>query len=224
MQDRYCLPVIKPSQAEVLETVEKHAARYGFFEVWVDYIDDFEVDFASKLVDKYPGRIVFVFRQRNLEPIKMPAKQRLEVLDTLSGKDCLVDLDITCQKQDLEQAKDKGLKTIVSYHNYENTPPDEELSAIIAQIKSYSPYIVKLSTFCKGSSDALRLVKLNADLLQDNQKCIVLGMGEAGKITRVFGALWANELIFIPSTLDESSAPGQLTREEFDKIMERINQ
>lgn len=223
MQNKYCLPVIKTSKEEVLRAIEDNQTDYGYFEIWTDYIEDFEISFAEELIEKFPGRLVFVLRRQNLNPIKMPVDNRFKLLEALGNKDCLVDLDISCQQDDLEYAKSKKLKTIVSYHNYEKTPSDKELFEIISKIKSYTPYIVKVSTMCSDSEDALRLFKLKSDLLQNNEKHIVLGMGKAGKITRIFGALWDNELIFIPETKDEASAPGQISREEFDKIMERIN-
>ncbi len=221
MQSKYCLPIIKPSKAEVLSIIEQSKSSYGYFEVWVDYIEAFETSFAPELVYKFPGRVVLVFRRQNLEPIKMPTEQRFKVLDAVSGKDCLVDLDITCQTEDLAYIKGKDIKKIGSYHNYENTPPDAKLQEIVSEIKSYSPYISKLSTYCEQASDALRLINIKKDFLETGQKHIVLGMGKEGEITRVFGALWGNELIFIPESSEEASAPGQITRTEFEKIMER---
>jgi 3-dehydroquinate dehydratase type I len=223
MQGKYCLPIIKPGINEVIQSIEANEQNYGFFEIWLDYIGDLNDQAMMELIDKYPGRLVFVFRRQNLEDIKMPVKERLKLLDKLSGKDCLVDLDINCQKEDLDYAKAKDLKTIVSYHNYEETPADTKLAQIAGTIKSYKPYALKVSTFCNEASDAFRLIGFKKDLLEMGERHIVLGMGKEGEITRVFGALWGNELIFIPEAINEASAPGQLTREEFDKIMERVS-
>lgn len=222
MQDRYCLPIIKNGVKEVAQSIEANKQKYSFFELWLDYIEDLSDEAIMKLVEKYPGRLVLVFRRQNLEDIRMPVEKRLKLLEMLYGKDCLVDLDISCQKEDLDYAKAKGLKTIVSYHNYEETPAGPKLSEIISTIRSYKPYTLKISTFCNETSDAYRLIGLKKDFLESGERHIVLGMGKEGEITRIFGALWGNELIFIPEAINEASAPGQITREDFDKIMERI--
>lgn len=225
MKEKYCLPITKPSKADVSETIERLKDEYGYFEVWLDYIEDFEADFISDLIDRYPDRLILVFRRKNLEPIKMPLAQRIEVLDKATHKSCLVDLDITVQTEELNYLKNSGKdkNLLCSYHNYESTPPYDELEKIVAKMEAYSPGIIKLSTMCNSADDALRLIKLKVRFLENERKHIVLGMGEEGKITRVFGALWGNALIFIPETEEEASAPGQITRQEFDKIMERIN-
>lgn len=226
MQNKYCLPIIKPGQKAVLETIENTIDNYGYFEIWIDYIEDFDNVFITDLVNKYPGRIVVVFRRQKLQPIKMPVSQRLKILDGLSAKDCLIDLDITCQNEDLNYIDENKLKIkkIVSYHNYDETPDNEKLAGIAAEIKSRTPYIFKISAMCNSASDALRLIGIKKDLLENGEKHIILGMGKDGEITRVFGALWANALIFIPETLNEASAPGQISRADFDKIMKRVNQ
>lgn len=222
MKDKYCLPIINPDLGEIRRKIEASEPDYGYFEIWVDYIEGFEAGSLISLIDEYPGRIVVVFRRQNLEPIKMPAEQRLKLLDSLSGKDCLVDLDITCQKEDLEYARDKDFKKIVSYHNYEATPEDAELAKTVDTIKSYAPFILKISAMCNEASDAIRLIRVKKTFMESGEKHIILGMGKEGEITRVFGALWGNALIFIPETTNEASAPGQISREEFDKIMERV--
>jgi 3-dehydroquinate dehydratase len=43
-------------------------------------------------------------------------------------------------------------------------------------------------------------------------------MGEHGLVTRIFGTLWGNPIVFAPVTSSHASAPGQLTREEFAEI------
>jgi 3-dehydroquinate dehydratase-1 len=225
MKNRYCLPIIKTSKSEVSATIEQLTDKYGYFEIWLDYIEDFDLDFISGLINKYPDRIILVLRRKNLEPTKMSDDQRRTVLDTITGENCLVDLDISVQTQELDYLKNSGKdkNLICSYHNYESTPADDELAKIEETMEAYSPGIIKFSAMCNSSDDALRLIKLKVKFLEKNRRHIVLGMGEEGKITRVFGALWGNALIFIPETEEESSAPGQITRQEFDKVMERIN-
>jgi 3-dehydroquinate dehydratase len=66
--------------------------------------------------------------------------------------------------------------------------------------------------------DALKLLLLQQNLAVQKKKHIVLGMGEFGTITRVYGTLWGNELIYAPIVKQEASAPGQLTKKELKDI------
>lgn len=224
MQNKYCLPIIKSSKAEILNSIEQSEPNYGFFEVWLDYIEDFDISFVSDLIAKFPGRIILVFRRQNLEPIKMVVEQRFKILDEASGKDCLVDLDISCQLEDLDYAAKDGLQLnkVVSFHDYERTPDDDGLKAKLDAIKSHNPAIIKLSTFCDTKKDALRLLNLQQELAENNQKHIILGMGENGQITRIFATLWGNELAFVPEAIENESAKGQIPRDKFERIIKEL--
>lgn len=222
MQSKYCLPIIKASKSEILTLLSQKDNDYGYFEIWIDYVADLDADFIDELLSKYEGRLVFIFRRKDLSEQVLEKAMKLEIFNKLANKKCYIDLDIYHQKEDLSTAK--NLNLIISYHNYDETPDDETLDKIVNEIKSYKPSIVKISTMCVKPNDSLRLLRVKRDLLVQGQKHIVLGMGELGKVTRVFGALWGNELIFIPENDKDSSAPGQISRAEFDKIIERIKQ
>lgn len=224
MQSKYCLPIIVPGLDETAQKIETNEPNYGYFEIWLDYVDNLEIAGLKNLLDKYPGRIILVFRRQNLEPIKMPAEKRRGVLQAVASSDCLVDFDITSQTEDLNYVTESGLqlKKIVSFHDYKQTPGDIELAEKIKQIETFEPHIIKLSTYCNSKEDALRLLELERQLAKENKPHIVLGMGENGQITRVFATLWGNALAFVPENTGEESAKGQITREKFEKIMKEL--
>lgn len=219
MKDKYCLPIIKDSEAEVLSTIKAYGANYGYFEIWLDYIEDLRTEFLSTLLREYPGKLVFVFRRKNLQKTKLDLKQQSEVIKIFESQDCLVDLDVYDQKELIEKAKDLNLKRIISYHNYKKTPDENSLEKILSDIKERDPEIIKVSTFCRSKSDALVLLKLMLELKAAGEKHIILGMGKNGLVTRLYGTLWGNELTFITERKKDASAPGQLTRAEFEKFL-----
>jgi 3-dehydroquinate dehydratase-1 len=110
------------------------------------------------------------------------------------------------------------IQSIVSYHNYTRTPSDRQLRQIIQRMETHDPAVYKIATSCATPSDAVRLLSLLLELKAASRRCIVLGMGEHGVVTRIFGTLWGNELIFAPDSAGTMSAPGQLTRQQLDAI------
>jgi len=93
------------------------------------------------------------------------------------------------------------------------------LQGIVADMEKYKPAVYKIATMCKSKVDALLLLNLLLFLKSKKRRFIVLGMGKEGVITRVFGTLWGNELVFAPETRAKQSAPGQLTRAQMKQIM-----
>ena len=219
----YCLPIIKHSKADVLSKL-KEASKDDFyqkFEIWLDYINGVDRLFIDEILQKYPDKIVFVFRRQNLKKPKLNLDSQLNLLSRMQ-KNCLVDMDVYDQKELIAKSNNLKLKKIISYHNYKETPADEKLRENIIDIEAHTPEIIKLAAFCRTKTDALRLLKLMLELKNKGKKHIVLGMGANGTITRLFGVFWGNELTFIPESKSEGSAPGQLARAEMDTIFERI--
>lgn len=225
MKIKYCLPIIKSSKEEVLQEILQNIDNYDFFEVWLDYIEDLDKNFIEILLNKFNDKLILLFRRQNLERGKLSVDFRREIIKLLDSSDNLLDLDIFDQKEDLEFVNQNNLriKKIVSYHNYEQTPALDELQKITEEMDKFNPDILKVSTFCQNKEDGLKLLSLILMLKKNNKKFIILGMGEDGLITRIFGALWGNELSFAPVDLKEKSAEGQLTKGQLENILKEIN-
>lgn len=224
VNNRYCLPIIKRTRSEVQANIESNLSKFRYFEVWLDYVEDLDSGFAASLVGLYPHRLIMIFRRQNLEPMQISSEERFKILSTLSRKQVLVDLDISVQAEEITrlQSERMSLKTILSYHNYALTPSDTELRSITDRMESWGAHIMKIATHCSIQRDALRLLSLLIDLREDGHKSIVLGMGKHGVITRVFGTVWGNEMAFAPIEAVSKSAPGQLTVDKLDSIMQAL--
>ena len=224
VNNRYCLPIIKRTRSEVQANIESNLSKFRYFEVWLDYVEDLDSGFAASLVGLYPHRLIMIFRRQNLEPMQISSEERFKILSTLSRKQVLVDLDISVQAEEITrlQSERMSLKTILSYHNYALTPSDTELRSITDRMEGWGAHIMKIATHCSIQRDALRLLSLLLDLREDGHKSIVLGMGKHGVITRVFGTVWGNEMAFAPIEAVSKSAPGQLTVDKLDSIMQAL--
>jgi len=224
MKINYCLPIIEADQAKVLEIIRANNEDYSYFEVWLDYVNEVDDSFIKQLVDLAEEKLILLFRRQNLEAIKMPIEQRFSILESAQGAPILVDLDITTQAAELGYIgqHDLNIKTIVSYHDYQETPNAVRLETIIATMDGYRPAIYKLAGLCQNSDDALRLLQQLLKFKAKGQAAIVLGMGEPGLVTRIFGTLWGNAMAFAPLDQAGQSAPGQLTRQQLENIFKEL--
>ncbi|MGL4831128.1 MAG: type I 3-dehydroquinate dehydratase [Propionibacteriaceae bacterium] len=91
-----------------------------------------------------------------------------------------------------------------SWHDYEKTPPRDELLQLIEAIFCAGADVAKIACYCHSYHDAARLL----GLLDDPRPIVALGMGPQGALTRVAGELWQTPLAFVPGV--EPTAPGQL--------------
>ena len=227
---KYCLPIVVKEKVRVTQLLEYHAETYQYFEIWLDYINKFDLNFIEDLSNKWGDRLIFILRRKEFEEPIISLKDRLNIIRFLSKSKSLLDLDIFEQSRELRFYRDEQLSTkegqlssqlLLSYHNYQETPSLEKLRDIIVEMESYSPMIYKVATHCNHPKDALRLMTLQ--LSQEGRRVIVLGMGQDGAITRIFGALWGNYLSFVPLKKSEETASGQYTKEELEGIFKLIN-
>lgn len=224
MKIQYSLPIIKANKTDILKTINTNKDVYDFFEVWLDYIDDLDEAFLKNLAKDLGEKLIVVFRRQNFEKQHIDFDKRLKCISILRNSQSLIDLDIEKQEKELNHIKTNalGTRTIISYHNYQETPDDSILRKIVDTMNTYSPTILKIATMCNNKRDAIRLLELTLELKERSKSCIVLGMGEFGSITRIFGTLWGNEMIFAPKVITERSAIGQLTKHQLETIFKQL--
>lgn len=219
----FCIPIIAPGAAEVEAIVRAHGHEARFFEVWLDYLTDRSGDVVTRWASANPGRFVFHFRRRNLEPITAALTERQAIWRVLLERDVFIDLDGASQGSEIEfvRALNPRARGIVSFHDYMQTPTRAELRATVRRLHVQWPEaIVKVSTFCRSAAEAAAVIELERELSGEGIAHIVLGMGEAGRPTRIAGARGGNVMNFTPAAIEQSSAAGQIPLAEFRRILE----
>lgn len=224
MKIDYCLPITKEKKSDVINVINTNLTQYSFFEVWLDYIEDLDTQFIQKIIEMQKNKLIFLFRRQRLENMHMPLLQRKEIIRLLAGKNAFLDLDITTQKEELSYIKENNLplSLITSFHDYDTTPGNEKLQEIITTMTTYNPKIYKIATYCKTPQDTIQLLSLLLQLKEQHIRCIMLGMGKHGAITRIFGPLWGNEMVFAPVEKKDETAPNMLTKKQLETIFSEL--
>lgn len=225
MKTKICLPIVKNGFKDVLQAIDTYHDVYDMFEVWVDYIQDISPEFIIQLQKKLREKLIIVFRRLDGKNNTIDIHNRCAIILLLNDTTSFIDLDIEKQNEELEFIKDKKLliKTIVSFHDYDKTPRTSVLVKKIEKMNIYQPNIYKIATLCQSPKQAIALMHLLLDLKEEQKKTIILGMGDYGKITRIFGALYGNEITFTPETNTEETAKGQLTRTQLKTAIQILD-
>jgi 3-dehydroquinate dehydratase-1 len=191
-----------------------------FIEARLDFLAIEDVIRAAETIDK--SNAVFTLRSKSQGGMFSGTEyQRIKLLRKLAEmRPMLLDVELqTLQTNDnladyLELA---SIPTLVSWHDFEKTPPIEELAEVITEMRIYSNY-VKIVTTAKSVDDAIRLLTLykNANGLYP----IIFAMGEAGVMTRILCALYGAPYTY--SALEKAVAKGQLTLIQTKQIFSGI--
>lgn len=216
--NNYCLPIIAAKAEHVRQAIDSNADRFGFFEVWLDYLETGHCELVTELSRSLGSQVIFVLRRKELETPTLDFEKRMELVAQIASLPALIDLDISSQIDEIEHLKSlpHTPAIILSYHNYKETPAAEKLEDICEKMELIPESITKIATYCNNEGDAVRLLHLQINLKKKFRRHIVLGMGAYGAVTRIFCTLWGNQMIFAPELREDASAPGQLTRIELE--------
>ena len=216
---KYCLPIIRNTIEDINNLININS-QYDMYEVWIDYCDDNALSEIKNIANKLKDKLILVSRRQDLGPRLLTPELRRQIFQEVANNGCYISLELSSEAEDIPfVANLKNNNLIIAYHNYEETPSDDFLKDLIQQMKDLNADICKISTYCQNESDALRLLNLKLELHRNNTRSIILGMGEHGVITRVFGSLWGNEIIFAPFDASTISDPGQLTFNELSTVI-----
>lgn len=107
---------------------------------------------------------------------------------------------------------------VLSYHNFQETP--ENLMEILSELTSLSPAVVKIAVMPQSEQDVLDVMNYTRGFktLHTDQAYATMSMGNLGKLSRLAGPLTGSCWTF--ASLDEPSAPGQLSLAAMRKIRE----
>ena len=104
-------------------------------------------------------------------------------------------------------------KLVVSYHDFEKTPEDLDVTA--KKIAALDPFLVKVACLPKGTADLIRLLTLQKTF---PSPIAVIAMGEFGEPLRVLYHRYGGWLTFVSLKAGLESAPGQVTVEEMVRL------
>ena len=197
-------------------TCMQHAGREAF------------VEFRFDLLDAGPARVIsLVSRARRCIATCRTGvyseKNRFRILQAAleAGAD-YIDLDLESDVHFLEElaptARSKGCDMILSYHDFEKTPQAEELDRIVKNCRDAGADLVKIACQVNRAEDLVNLFHL----YRHNVRMVVIGMGRKGIVSRVAAPLLGAEFTFASVGEGKETAPGQITRERLQGILDQM--
>ena len=232
--EQICIPIrarsLREAERQVLLAKRKLAERKVrkaplmrvYFEIWLDAFlpEDMEHPFQA-LVKLCGVPVIAVCRGRvphgSFVGSETVSGERL--LEAIRGGAKFVDVGVQTSpkliREVKKQCKARGAKLILSKHFWTSTPEISLLVATAQKARAQGADIVKIAAFTRRWSDNAVLFELTVRLHEKKIPCIVVGMGEKGKISRIGCPLLGSVLTYV--ALDEASrtAPGQLVLRDF---------
>jgi 3-dehydroquinate dehydratase-1 len=97
---------------------------------------------------------------------------------------------------------------VVSTHDFEGTPPREELERLLERASDHGD-VAKLAVTATDLDDALRLLGATRAATGDGLAVATMAMGEAGSHTRAVAPVYGSRIGYAPVDPARATAPGQ---------------
>jgi len=225
MSNKICVS-LGASDIDSLKKLVKDSlnSNADFIEVRFDYFDKSKMNEALEVVLDHKEKAVFTCRTPNeggkytgIEADRVTTLRRLAAFRPM-----LLDVEyntMTANDDLMDQFAALNCDTLVSGHNFDQTPSTEELNTLLNKMKEYSNK-VKIVTMAKNVNDNLAVLKLYDTAKRSNVNLITFCMGEYGILSRVLCTYAGAPFTY--ATLTDAIAPGQLTVKQMRSIYDKL--
>jgi 3-dehydroquinate dehydratase-1 len=114
------------------------------------------------------------------------------------------------------------VRAILSFHDFQSTPPDAELNRIVEEMTALGADVAKIAVMPRDESDVLQLLGFTLQTRRRRPELVLstMAMGPLGRITRVAGFLFGADLAYAAGVA--SSAAGQIPLQEARLIVQAL--
>ena len=148
--------------------------------------------------------------QNNIsDPLK-----RISLIEPLLPFASAIDIELSefdKMKNIVSEAKSKGIKIILSYHNFKTTPETSDLNLIISEAEGLDVDIIKIATTTNALKELIDLLRIKKNSKIENLS--FMGMGNFGMASRLIAAQSGSILNY--TAIGETTIKGQWQLEEF---------
>ncbi len=207
-----CISISESDKSRLLERLEGVEFAEVRLEALSPSLDDVREIFNM------PARLIATMR-----PGRHTDEQRLMVLAAaVKAGAAYVDIEMESstilREGVLAQARRDGCKVIVSYHNDRETPDMKTLAHIADECFAAGADIAKIACRANSEADAARMLSL----LDGERPIIAIGMGKAGRVTRVAAPLLGSPFTYASQGAGDETAEGQIEAGLLAKIISEI--
>lgn len=143
---------------------------------------------------------------------KGPEEDRINILYECADLVDYVDIELQSNDEYIKKIHDTGVKTIVSYHDFEKTPDLNEITYIVEKEQELGD-IAKVAFMPQNLEDTLTILAV----LSHCENTIAISMGDLGSYTRVMASKFNSPITFAAGR--DATAPGQIDIETMKSLL-----
>jgi 3-dehydroquinate dehydratase I len=231
----FCVPIVaEDAEALLSQAGVAHLVSADLVEWRADFNKEISPEKLLESLDRLrtvlrEEPIIFTLRAKSEGGAReIPQELRQSCIEAViaSGLADLVDVELGNEPSFLEAilqaSRKQGVRVILSAHDFQKTPANEDLLGKIGAMERLGADVAKIAVMPGGRTDVLRLlqVTLEARKCYPRLALCTMSMGSVGAISRVAGFLYGSDMSFAVG--QAASAPGQIPIAEARAMSEKI--
>ena len=208
---RICTSLVEAN----LDLVQKAAPFSDLFELRIDLVGKDWQSLAAKLSKPW---IACNRLPSEGGKAKESERERIEkLMQAIKLGAAIIDLELsTAQLKDLIPLVKTKAECLLSFHDFDKTPPYETLRNTVRQQLELGADIAKVVTMANNVNDNLTLLKLIKAFPEN--KIVAFAMGDKGVFSRVMCPLCGGYFTYASAAQQKEAAPGQITAETLRQV------
>ena len=189
------------------------------------------LDALSELRAVFPDKpILFTFRSKKEggeQEIAPEAYIALNIAMAESGLVDAIDLELftgdALVSQTIARAHAKGVKVIMSNHDFHKTPAKEEIVKRLTKMQELGADVPKIALMPESKADVLTVLAATLEVSEKiaDRPIITMSMSKTGVISRLAGEVFGSAATF--GAVQKASAPGQISVTDLRTVLSIIH-
>jgi 3-dehydroquinate dehydratase-1 len=155
-------------------------------------------------------------------------QDRIQMLEeAIKAKFDYVDIEVKTEKEPLQKlikmCNENNVIPILSYHNFESTPPSEEVFNHLKKCIDLGGKIAKVAVTMKVFEDIVEIFKACELAKKNDFEFVVIGMGVLGYETRIHAPLLGSKIVYTSLERGKEAVKGQIDLETLKKKWELLD-
>ena len=218
MTYKTCVSIAEKTPKKLKQTLTKALKKSDYAEIRFDYLNTNMVPEALHLIRKDLRKCVCTLSpSREGGKFSSSEKNRISIIKLIAEYEPFlldIEYDTLRKNKGLQRyLKNTNTNTLVSWHNFKQTPAISILKKKLSEMKKFSNNI-KIVTIAKSINDGSRILSLYNN--SKNVKLIAFSMGNLGKMSRLLCLLLGSPYTYV--SLGRPIAPGQFSLDEVKSI------
>lgn len=234
---KICVPIVAAARKDILSDASRlHSLPVDLVEWradWYENVDDTQQVLSTaaalrQTLAKLP--LLFTFRTAKEGGARAITTEQYEALNTAVAKSGSVDLidveafiDGNAAGRIIKQAHQAGVRVIASSHDFEKTPPEDELIRRLCRMQELDADIPKIAVMPQSKEDVMTLLSATLKMHERyaDRPIITMSMADTGAISRLIGEFSGSAVTF--GAAGNASAPGQIDIQTLAQALDIIH-